>query len=57
MVDIGLGVISLLVFRFGFTEQWGTFDRRLDTLFRSDAIAETYGLFSADAFGFRSCWA
>ena len=51
-VDFGLGVISLLVFRFGFTEQWGTFDRRLDTLFRSDAIAETYGLFSADAFGF-----
>jgi dolichyl-diphosphooligosaccharide--protein glycosyltransferase len=51
-VDIGLGVVSLLVFRFGFTEQWGTFDRRLDTLFRSDAIAETYGLFSADAFGF-----
>ncbi|RKS84107.1 dolichyl-diphosphooligosaccharide--protein glycosyltransferase [Haloarcula quadrata] len=51
-VDFGLGVISLLVFRFGFTAQWGTFDRRLDTLFRSDAIAETYGLFSADAFGF-----
>ncbi|EMA19391.1 MULTISPECIES: STT3 domain-containing protein [Haloarcula] len=52
VVDVGLGVVSLLVFRFGFTEQWGTFDRRLDTLFRSDAIAETYGLFSADAFGF-----
>ncbi|MDQ2071147.1 STT3 domain-containing protein [Haloarcula sp. NS06] len=51
-VDIGLGVVGLLVFRFGFTEQWGTFSRRLDTLFRSDAIAETYGLFNADAFGF-----
>ena len=51
-VDIGLGVVGLLVFRFGFTEQWGTFSNRLDTLFRSDGIAETYGLFSADAFGF-----
>ncbi|KAA9398995.1 hypothetical protein Har1130_12380 [Haloarcula sp. CBA1130] len=51
-VDIGLGVVGLAVFRFGFTEQWGTFSSRLDTLFRSDAIAETYGLFSTDAFGF-----
>ncbi|GAA5432573.1 STT3 domain-containing protein [Haloarcula japonica] len=51
-VDIGLGVVGLLLFRFGFTEQWGTFNRRLSLLFRSDGIAETYGLFSADAFGF-----
>ncbi|MDT3434244.1 STT3 domain-containing protein [Haloarcula sp. 1CSR25-25] len=51
-VDVGLGVVALIVFRFGLTEQWGTFSRRLDTLFRSDGIAETYGLFSADAFGF-----
>ena len=51
-VDIGLGVVGLLVFRFGFAEQWGTFNSRLDTLFRSDTIAETYGLFNADAFGF-----
>ncbi|GGK68675.1 STT3 domain-containing protein [Haloarcula sebkhae] len=51
-VDIGLGVVGLVVFRFGLTEQWGTFSRRLDTLFRSNGTAETYGLFSADAFGF-----
>ncbi|GCF13264.1 hypothetical protein Harman_11990 [Haloarcula mannanilytica] len=51
-VDVGLGVVGLLVFRFGFTEQWGTFSSRLDTLFRSDAIAETYGLFNTDSFGF-----
>jgi dolichyl-diphosphooligosaccharide--protein glycosyltransferase len=51
-VDVGLGVVGLLLFRFGFTEQWGTFSSRLDTLFRSDGIAETYGLFSTDAFGF-----
>ncbi|MDS0221908.1 hypothetical protein NDI54_11165 [Haloarcula sp. S1AR25-5A] len=51
-VDVGLGVVGLLVFRFGFTEQWGTFSNRLDTLFRSDAIAETYGLFNTDGFGF-----
>ncbi|AUG46406.1 hypothetical protein BVU17_02285 [Haloarcula taiwanensis] len=52
VVDLGLGVVGLLVFRFGFTEQWDTFNSRLDLLFRSDAIAETYGLFSTDAFGF-----
>ncbi|KOX94631.1 hypothetical protein AMS69_01890 [Haloarcula rubripromontorii] len=52
VVDLGLGVVGLLVFRFGFAEQWDTFNSRLDLLFRSDAIAETYGLFSADAFGF-----
>jgi len=51
-VDAGLGIVGLLLFRFGFTDQWGTFSSRLDTLFRSDGIAETYGLFSADAFGF-----
>jgi len=51
-VDVALGVVGLVVFRFGFTDQWGTFSSRLDTLFRSDGIAETYGLFSADAFGF-----
>jgi dolichyl-diphosphooligosaccharide--protein glycosyltransferase len=52
VVDIGISVVALILFRFGFTEQWGTFSDRLDTLFRSDAIAETYGLFNTDAFGF-----
>ncbi|MGB9954479.1 STT3 domain-containing protein [Haloarcula marismortui] len=52
VVDLGLSVVGLLVFRFGFTEQWGTFNSRLDALFLSNTIAETYGLFSADAFGF-----
>ncbi|EMA00821.1 dolichyl-diphosphooligosaccharide--protein glycosyltransferase [Haloarcula vallismortis] len=52
VVDLGLGVVGFLVFRFGFTEQWGTFNSRLDALFRSDSIAETYGLFNTDAFGF-----
>ncbi|WP_336337654.1 STT3 domain-containing protein [Haloarcula brevis] len=51
-VDGVLGIVAIVVFRFGFTEQWGTFRNRLDTLFRSDAIAETYGLFNTDAFGF-----
>ncbi|RLN01902.1 STT3 domain-containing protein [Haloarcula sp. Atlit-7R] len=51
-VDGVLGLVALVVFRFGFTEQWATFSDRLDTLFRSDAIAETYGLFNTDAFGF-----
>ena len=52
VVDIGLSVVSLLSIRVLFTEQWGTFSRQLDRLFRSDGIAESYGLFSADAFGF-----
>ncbi|MFB6224689.1 MAG: STT3 domain-containing protein [Haloarcula sp.] len=51
-VDILGGLVALFVFRFGFSSQWGTFTNRLDLLFRSDAIAETFGLFSADAFGF-----
>ncbi|MFC7018189.1 MULTISPECIES: STT3 domain-containing protein [Haloarcula] len=51
-IDVGLGIVGFLVLRFGLPAQWATVQGRLDTLFRSDAIAETYGLFNADSFGF-----
>ncbi|WP_424002686.1 STT3 domain-containing protein [Haloarcula salina] len=51
-VDIVAGVLAIAAFRFGFPEQWAAFGDRLGTLLRSGGVAETYGLFSTDAFGF-----
>ena len=51
-LDVGLGLLGFLVLRFGLPEQWATLQGRLDTLFRSDSIAEVYGLFNAESFGF-----
>lgn len=51
-VDVAAGVLGGLVFRFGFPEQWAAFGDRFGTLLSSGGVAETYGLFSTDAFGF-----
>jgi len=51
-VDVVAGVVGLLVLRFGLPAQWASFSGRFDTLLRSGGVAETYGLFSTDAFGF-----
>ncbi|MBV0925222.1 hypothetical protein KTS45_13535 [Halomicroarcula limicola] len=51
-VDAVVGIGGLLLVRSVFSEQWAEFVGRLDTLFRSDAIAEVYGLFSTESFGF-----
>lgn len=45
-------LVGLIVLMFVLTPLWTILADRLDLLFRSDAIAETGGLFSADSFGF-----
>ncbi|MBV0900427.1 STT3 domain-containing protein [Haloarcula salina] len=51
-VDVVAGVLAVAAFRFGLPQQWAAFSGRFGTLLRSGGVAETYGLFSSDAFGF-----
>ncbi|MDS0282287.1 STT3 domain-containing protein [Haloarcula onubensis] len=51
-VDAVAGVVGLLAVRTLFTERWTEAFSRTDLLFRSDAIAETTGLFNPGTLGF-----
>jgi dolichyl-diphosphooligosaccharide--protein glycosyltransferase len=51
-IDAAGFVLAIVVGRTVFTEQWNEAFARTDALFRSDAIAETYGLFNPGTLGF-----
>ena len=51
-VDAVGAVLAVVLVRQVFTERWNEAIARTDLLFRSDAIAETYGLFNPGTIGF-----